>query len=126
MHDLEGTIAKLGELKALGIGLSVDDFGTGYSSLQYLRRFPLESLKIAKTFVDGVAGASHDAAVARAVVELGSTFQLNVVAEGVETIEQHAQLLTLGCNYGQGYLFARPAPADVIGPTLAQRRLVPG
>lgn len=126
MHDLEGTIAKLCELRALGIGLSVDDFGTGYSSLQYLRRFPLESLKIAKSFVDGVAGPSHDAAVARAVVELGSTFQLNVVAEGVETVEQHAQLITLGCQYGQGYLFARPAPADVIGPTLTERRLVPG
>lgn len=126
MHDLEGTITKLEELRALGIGLSVDDFGTGYSSLQYLRRFPLESLKIAKTFVDGVAGASHDAAVARAVVELGGTFQLNVVAEGVETIEQHAQLLMLGCDYGQGYLFARPAPADLISLTLAQGRLVPG
>jgi EAL domain-containing protein (putative c-di-GMP-specific phosphodiesterase class I) len=126
MQDLEGTVSKLGALRKLGVRLSVDDFGTGYSSLQYLRRFPLDSLKIAKSFVDGVAGPSQDAAVARAIVDLGSTFQLRVVAEGVETLDQHAQLLLLGCDLGQGYLFARPAPASEITPMLARRRVVPG
>jgi EAL domain-containing protein (putative c-di-GMP-specific phosphodiesterase class I) len=126
MQDLEGTISKLSELRELGVRLSVDDFGTGYSSLQYLRRFPLDSLKIAKSFVDGVAGPSQDAAVARAIVDLGETFNLRVVAEGVETIEQHERLLELGCELGQGYLFARPAPASEIETQLTGARVVPG
>jgi diguanylate cyclase (GGDEF)-like protein len=125
MQDLEGTISKLSELRELGVRLSVDDFGTGYSSLQYLRRFPLDSLKIAKSFVDGVAGPSQDAAVARAIVDLGETFNLRVVAEGVEAIEQHERLLELGCEFGQGYLFARPAPASEIECALTGARVVP-
>jgi diguanylate cyclase (GGDEF)-like protein len=125
MRDLEGTVSQLIELRDLGVRLSVDDFGTGYSSLQYLRRFPLDSLKIAKSFVDGVAGPSQDAAVARAIVDLGRTFNLRVVAEGVETPEQHERLLQLGCEYGQGYLFARPAAAESVGPELTRVRLVP-
>jgi diguanylate cyclase (GGDEF)-like protein len=126
MQDLEGTISKLSELRDLGVRLSVDDFGTGYSSLQYLRRFPLDSLKIAKSFVDGVAGPSQDAAVARAIVDLGDTFNLRVVAEGVETTEQYERLLELGCQFGQGYLFARPAPASEIECKLTGARAVPG
>jgi diguanylate cyclase (GGDEF)-like protein len=125
MQDLEGTISKLSELRELGVRLSVDDFGTGYSSLQYLRRFPLDSLKIAKSFVDGVAGPSQDAAVARAIVDLGETFNLRVVAEGVEAIEQHERLLELGCEFGQGYLFARPARASEIECELTGARVVP-
>src|SRR3954454_422010 len=114
MHDLEETVVKLQELKRLGLRLSVDDFGTGYSSLQYLRRFPLDSLKIAKSFVDGLGGPSQDAAVARAIIELGTSFQLRVVAEGIERREQHAHLLELGCTHGQGFLYSRPVPADQI------------
>src|SRR4051794_8319049 len=114
MHDLEETVVKLKELKRLGLRLSVDDFGTGYSSLQYLRRFPLDSLKIAKSFVDGLGGPSQDAAVARAIIELGTSFQLRVVAEGIERREQHAHLLELGCTHGQGFLYSRPVPADQI------------
>src|SRR3954470_6720491 len=114
MHDLEETVVKLQELKRLGLRLSVDDFGTGYSSLQYLRRFPLDSLKIAKSFVDGLGGASQDAAVARAIIELGTSFQLRVVAEGIERREQHTHLLELGCTHGQGFLYSRPVPADQI------------
>ncbi|HEX6712908.1 MAG TPA: EAL domain-containing protein [Thermoleophilaceae bacterium] len=125
MRDMEGTVSKLLDLRDLGVRLSVDDFGTGYSSLQYLRRFPLDSLKIAKSFVDGVAGPSQDAAVARAIVDLGRTFNLRVVAEGVETVEQHERLLRLGCQYGQGYLFARPAPAPQVERELTRVRMVP-
>jgi diguanylate cyclase (GGDEF)-like protein len=125
MHDLEGTVVRLQELKRLGVRLSVDDFGTGYSSLQYLRRFPLDSLKIAKSFVDGVGGPSQDAAVARAIIELGTSFQLRVVAEGIERTEQRAQLVDLGCEHGQGFLFARPASADQIERLLAGGPLLP-
>jgi EAL domain-containing protein (putative c-di-GMP-specific phosphodiesterase class I) len=125
MQDLEGTVLRLQELKRLGVLLSVDDFGTGYSSLQYLRRFPLDSLKIAKSFVDGVGGPSQDAAVARAIIELGTSFQLNVVAEGIERLEQHENLQSLGCSYGQGFLFARPVPADQVEQLLAAGPLIP-
>ena len=85
----------------------------------YLRRFPLDSLKIAKSFVDGVGGRAEDAAVARAIIELGTSFQLNVVAEGVERPEQHGHLVDLGCTHGQGFLYARPVPADQVEPLLA-------
>jgi diguanylate cyclase (GGDEF)-like protein len=125
MQDLEGTVLKLQELKRLGLKLSVDDFGTGYSSLQYLRRFPLDSLKIAKSFVDGVGGPSQDAAVARAIIELGTSFQLRVVAEGIERPEQHAHLLELGCTHGQGFLYSRAVPAEQVEQLLETRALVP-
>jgi diguanylate cyclase (GGDEF)-like protein len=121
MQDLEATVVRLQELKRLGVGLSVDDFGTGYSSLQYLRRFPLDSLKIAKSFVDGVGGPSHDAAVARAIIELGASFQLRAVAEGIE----RAHLIELGCTHGQGFLFTRPIPADEVEQLLAAGPLRP-
>jgi diguanylate cyclase (GGDEF)-like protein len=124
MQDLEGTVGKLQELKRLGVGLSVDDFGTGYSSLQYLRRFPLNSLKIAKSFVDGVGGPSQDAAVARAIIELGTSFQLTVVAEGIEQEAQHVRLIELGCTHGQGFLYSRPVPADQVEQLLASGPLV--
>ena len=125
MQDLEGTVLRLKELKRLGVLLSVDDFGTGYSSLQYLRRFPLDSLKIARSFVDGVGGQSQDAAVARAIIELGTSFQLHVIAEGIERLEQHEHLQKLGCGYGQGSLFAGPVPADQVEQLLAAGPLVP-
>jgi diguanylate cyclase (GGDEF)-like protein len=125
MQDLEGTVGRLRELKKLGVALSVDDFGTGYSSLQYLRRFPLDSLKIAKSFVDGVGGPSQDAAVARAIIELGTSFQLRVVAEGIERRDQHACLMQLGCEFGQGFLYSRPVPADQVDQLLQRGPLVP-
>jgi len=104
----------------------VDDFGTGYSSLQYLRRFPLDSLKIAKSFVDGVGGPSQDAAVARAIIELGTSFQLRVIAEGIERPEQHAHLVQLGCTHGQGFLYSKAVPREQIGRLLSGGPLVPG
>src|SRR4051794_26898989 len=125
MQDLEGTVGRLQELKRLGVALSVDDFGTGYSSLQYLRRFPLDSLKIAKSFVDGVGGPSQDAAVARAIIELGTSFQLRVVAEGIEREEQHVCLMELGCTHGQGFLYSRPVPGDEVEALLTRGPLAP-
>ena len=112
MHDTAATLAVLRALKALGVRLAVDDFGTGYSSLRYLQQFPVDVLKIDKSFVDGVASAGpqagHDAALARTIVTLGDLLGLRTVAEGVETPAQAERLRAMGCGYGQGYLFARP------------------
>jgi diguanylate cyclase (GGDEF)-like protein len=108
MSDIDATIAKLKRLKALGVQLAVDDFGTGYSSLQYLRRFPIDILKIDKAFVDDVDGADADSTLARAIIDLGESFRLQVVAEGIEREDQRLRLLALGCRLGQGFHFTRP------------------
>jgi diguanylate cyclase (GGDEF)-like protein len=123
MSDDEATMTRLRELKKLGVRLAVDDFGTGYSSLQYLRDFPLDQLKVAKSFVDGLGGAAQGVALARAIVELGESCQLDVVGEGIELVEQREGLLELGCRIGQGFLFARPADADTIDALLGERRV---
>lgn len=108
MSDIEATTGKLKRLKALGVELAVDDFGTGYSSLQYLRRFPIDILKIDKAFVDDVDGADADSTLARAIIDLGDSFQLKVIAEGIEREEQRRRLLALGCRLGQGFHFTCP------------------
>jgi diguanylate cyclase (GGDEF)-like protein/PAS domain S-box-containing protein len=114
MRDTEATVDALAALKALGVKLAVDDFGTGYSALSYLRRFPVDILKIDKSFVDGVATNHEDAALAQTIVQLGRTLNLQTLAEGIESADQSSQLEALGCTYGQGYLFARPtAPEEV-------------
>ena len=92
--------------------LAVDDFGTGYSSLQYLRRFPIDVLKVDKAFVDELRGRGR--AARAAILDLGHRLGLTVVAEGIETREQRRRLLELGCARGQGYLYARPAPASAV------------
>jgi diguanylate cyclase len=107
----------LQQLRELGVGISVDDFGTGYSSLSYLRRFPVTSVKIDRTFVDSLGSPDDDAMVA-GIVNLAHTLGLKVVAEGVETELQLATLTEIGCDYAQGYLFSRPAPADALTPLL--------
>ncbi len=122
MGDDEATMQRLRELKELGVRLAVDDFGTGYSSLQYLRDFPLDVLKVAKSFVDGIADEAQGVALARAIVELGESCQLDVVGEGIELTEQREGLLELGCRLGQGFLFARPADPKTIDALLAERR----
>lgn len=110
-EDLEDVIAKMAALKAYGIAFSLDDFGTGFSSLSYLRRLPLDQLKIDQSFVKNMLGSAKDAAIAKAVVTLGQSLKLEVIAEGVETEEQRSFLADLGCHSYQGYLFSRPLPA---------------
>jgi diguanylate cyclase (GGDEF)-like protein len=122
MGDDERAIERLRELKELGVKLAVDDFGTGYSSLQYLRDFPLDVLKVAKSFVDGLGGPAQGVALARAIVELGESCELDVVGEGIELSEQREGLLELGCRLGQGFLFARPADPQTIDALLGERR----
>jgi diguanylate cyclase (GGDEF)-like protein len=121
-HDTQTTIARLEALRALGIRIAIDDFGTGYSSLGYLRRFRVDILKIAREFIGTADGGSHDWAFARAMVALGDTLDLRVIAEGIEDEGQLAALRELGCEFGQGYLFARPGP----GPSIAATFLAPG
>jgi diguanylate cyclase (GGDEF)-like protein len=111
MHDTEATIERLRALKALGVKLAVDDFGTGYSSLRYLRRFPIDLLKMAKPFVDGLNASPDGEALARTILELGVSLGLRTVAEGIEGDDELASLRRLGCDLGQGFLFARPMPA---------------
>jgi EAL domain-containing protein (putative c-di-GMP-specific phosphodiesterase class I)/CheY-like chemotaxis protein len=119
MQDVEAAAAVLADLRALGVGVSIDDFGTGYSSLAYLRRFPLDEVKIDKSFVDGLGTDAEATAVVAAVVSLAHALERDVVAEGVETVDQLERLRSLGCDYAQGYLFARPVPASSIDALLA-------
>jgi diguanylate cyclase (GGDEF)-like protein len=111
VQDAVGTARKLEEIKELGVRLALDDFGTGYSSLSYLRRFPIDTLKIDKSFIDGVATSSEACAVAAAIVQLGQTLRMEVVAEGLEDADQLQALNDLSCPMGQGYHFAKPLPA---------------
>lgn len=110
--DLDRTIRMLGLLRAEGVLASLDDFGTGYSSLSYLRRLPVQQLKIDRSFVSSVVDDAHTAAITETIVQLGRTFGLQVVAEGVETEEQFQALCELGVDAFQGYLFARPRPVS--------------
>jgi diguanylate cyclase (GGDEF)-like protein/PAS domain S-box-containing protein len=112
MQDPQSTIAVLRELKDMGIQLTLDDFGTGYSSLSYLKRFPIDSLKIDKSFVQGLCTHSDDSKLVSAVINLGRSFHLQVIAEGVETRDQFLALQAENCAEGQGYYFQRPIPAD--------------
>jgi diguanylate cyclase (GGDEF)-like protein/PAS domain S-box-containing protein len=111
MHDVERTIQRLHQLKALNLELSIDDFGTGYSSLAYLRRFPISVLKVDKSFVHRIGTDRQDEAIVRSIVTLARDLGMQVVAEGIETADQLDVLVGLGCDYGQGYYFSRPVPA---------------
>ena len=126
MGDLKLTIARLGELRERGFGLSMDDFGTGYSSLSYLKQFPIDELKIDRSFVHDVTNGRRDAALVASIIGLGRQFGLRVVAEGVETPEQARLLLALGCPDQQGYLFARPMPVAQFEALLAAGGKVAG
>jgi PAS domain S-box-containing protein len=119
VSDIEAMSARLRELKGLGVHLAIDDFGTGYSSLSYLRRFPIDMLKIDKAFVDGIGRGREDTALAHAIVKLSHTLQLHTVAEGIEQPEQAAHLVTLGCQEGQGFWFARPLDNGAMTELLA-------
>jgi len=117
-HDTHTTIVRLQALRELGVRIAIDDFGTGYSSLGYLRRFQVDILKIAREFIGDSSGADDDWAFARAIVALGRSLDLQVVAEGIEDEGQLAALRELGCELGQGYLFGRPADGRAIGAAL--------
>lgn len=126
MKDAEGVVDKLKGLKELGLRIAVDDFGTGYSSLSYLKRFPIDLLKIDRAFVDGLGHEAGDTAIVRAIIGLARALSLEVTAEGIETAEQLELLRDLGCDYGQGYYFARPLLSVEAGEFLARTELAVG
>jgi EAL domain-containing protein (putative c-di-GMP-specific phosphodiesterase class I) len=114
MEEPEAAIPIFRALRGLGVELAIDDFGTGYSSLSYLKHFPISELKLDKSFVDGLGIDAADRAIAQSVVTLASCLHVTVTAEGIETPEQAAELLAMGCPQGQGFRFARPQPAEAI------------
>jgi diguanylate cyclase (GGDEF)-like protein/PAS domain S-box-containing protein len=119
MTDTKAASVTLRALRGIGVHLTVDDFGTGYSSLTYLQRFPVEGLKIDRSFIDGLGTEANDTTIVDTLVRLGHSLGLTVVAEGVETLLQLEHLRHLGCDNGQGYLFGRPMQADVLDRELA-------
>ena len=120
MARLEGALPALIELQRLGVGLSVDDFGAGYSSLAHLSSLPIDSLKLDRSFAHKMQVGSKEAAVERAVVQLGKSLGKSVVAEGIETPSQLDQLRDMGCDVGQGYVLSRPLPPELV-VTLLER-----
>ena len=119
IDDPEASIRTLSELRSLGVQLAIDDFGTGYSSLEYLRRLPVNCVKVDRSFVSGLPESTEDAAIVTAVIELGHALGLSVTAEGVETRDQFESLRAAGCDKAQGFLFYRPEPVEVLDRLLA-------
>ena len=124
MKDPEEAIEKLHELKLMGVRVAIDDFGTGYSSLNYLKRFPIDTLKIDRTFVSDVCKDPHDTAIVRAIIDLGHALDLTVIAEGVETKEQLQYLSALECDVVQGFLFSKALSAKAFEELLVEQRKV--
>jgi EAL domain-containing protein (putative c-di-GMP-specific phosphodiesterase class I) len=114
--DIDDTVPVLAALKRLGVLLAIDDVGTGYSSLSYLRRFPVDVIKLDRELV---CGSEHDAKLARALVSLGQELELATVAEGIEHPDQLAEMRRLGCDLGQGFLFAKPMSPDDLVASMA-------
>jgi len=122
LENVEDTIAKMREMKLLGISFSMDDFGTGYSSLQYLKRLPLDQIKIDQSFVRDITSDPNDAAIVQTIIAMTEALGLNVIAEGVETREQQEFLNLRGCHAFQGYLFGKPMPLENFETLLASDR----
>jgi EAL domain-containing protein (putative c-di-GMP-specific phosphodiesterase class I) len=120
LDNIEDTIATMNTLKEIGVQFSLDDFGTCYSSLQYLKRLPLDQLKIDQSFVRDIATDSSDIAIVRTIVAMARSLDMAVIAEGVETEEQRQLLLKNGCAHYQGYLFGRPVPIEQFEASLKQ------
>jgi EAL domain-containing protein (putative c-di-GMP-specific phosphodiesterase class I) len=118
MTDTKTALVALRALRGIGVHLTVDDFGTGYSSLTYLQRFPVEGLKIDRSFVDGLGIEPNDTTIVDTLIRLGHSLGLSVVAEGLETPLQLQHLRRLGCDNAQGFLFGRPMPADTLDENL--------
>ncbi|HEY6803195.1 MAG TPA: EAL domain-containing protein [Pyrinomonadaceae bacterium] len=122
MENAETAISMLRQLKALGVRLSIDDFGTGYSSLSYLHRFPIDTLKIDRSFVSRMGENGENAEIVRTILTLAHNMGMEVIAEGIEKPEQFSQLKALQCKYGQGYLFSRPVNAEAMEALMASRQ----
>ncbi|HEY9806284.1 MAG TPA: EAL domain-containing protein, partial [Candidatus Obscuribacterales bacterium] len=125
MKDVESTIGLLLQLRSLNLRLSIDDFGTGYSSLSYLHRFPVDTLKVDRSFVSRMGDTGEDATIVQTITMLGHTLGMDVIAEGVETAAQRAKLQALNCEYAQGYLFSKPLDSEAATALLSvewQRR----
>ena len=115
MENFDTAIDMLAQLRGLGVGLSIDDFGTGYSSLSYLHRFPIDTLKIDRSFVTQMTDNTENAEIVRTIVTLARSLDMDVIAEGVESCEQLGRLRELGCDFGQGYLFSKAvAPGQAL------------
>ncbi len=112
VQDLDTATRSLHTIRDLGVSISIDDFGTGWASLTYLRQFPVNALKIDRLFVAGLGLRTRDTAIAHSIISLADELGIDVVAEGIETAEQAAALVELGCRFGQGFLFGRPEPAS--------------
>jgi diguanylate cyclase (GGDEF)-like protein len=123
MHNPQRAVALLNQLKEMGVRVAIDDFGTGYSSLAYLKRFPIDSLKIDRSFILDIPGDKDDAAITQAVIAMAHSLELKVIAEGVETREQFNFLRKYRCDEMQGYYFSKPLPADQATALLQQLRV---
>ncbi len=121
MDDPATAVEMLRQMKALGIRLAIDDFGTGYSSLSYLHRFPLDTLKIDRSFISGTNGGINGMEIAKTIMPLAKNLSLDVVAEGVETAEQAQELKRLECKYAQGFYFSKPLTREDAEALLAQQ-----
>jgi len=118
MVDADAAEVALQAMAALGVPVAIDDFGTGYSSLVYLKRYDLHALKVDRSFVAGMGVSAEDDAIVASIINLASAVGAVCIAEGVETSEQHAALVALGCDYAQGFLFGRPVPAEALAQAL--------